>query len=281
MEGSRGGAAAASADAGSGKGSNGNAGAAKMGGVPNKAALLRAAERKKRLESGFLGREAEVGLNLSFDLPPFWSTSKHGMPFSSSDGGGGGGGRVPNSASSTRASTDPLRQASGNSDPAKPPIRRPGSAAPRAPGAPAAATEGPTRQRIRNVRARLEQRSSNLTASERAKLVASLPPHEQIVALARGLDASHSPNETRARAWTGDSEARFREDPSACVRRAVVRLEARMRAALASAVERENNKSASPAWRERDYLTRVFQRVDKKRHGRVTGDCDVGMFMRV
>ena len=89
MEGSRGGGGAASADAGSGKGSNGNAGAAKVGGVPNKAALLRAAERKKRLESGFLGREAEVGLNLSFDLPPFWSTSKHGMPFSSSDGGGG------------------------------------------------------------------------------------------------------------------------------------------------------------------------------------------------
>ena len=57
------------------------------------------------------------------------------MPFSSSDGGGGGGGRVPNSASSTRASTDPLRQASGNSDSAKPPIRRPGSAAPRAPRA--------------------------------------------------------------------------------------------------------------------------------------------------
>jgi hypothetical protein len=46
-------------------------------------------------------------------------------------------------------------------------------------------------------------------------------------------------------------------------------------------VERENNKSMSPAWRERDYLTRVFQRVDKKRHGRVTGDCDVSMFMRV
>jgi hypothetical protein len=202
MEGSRGGGGAASADAGSGKGSNGNAGAAKVGGVPNKAALLRAAERKKRLESGFLGREAEVGLNLSFDLPPFWSTSKHGMPFSSSDGGGGGGGRVPASASSTRASTDPLRQAGGfasanASDPAKPPIRRPGSAAPRAPGAPAAATEGPTRQRIRHVRARLEERSSNLTASERAKLVASLPPHEQIVALARGLDAP--PNETRAR----------------------------------------------------------------------------------
>ena len=82
MEASRGGGGGAAANAGSGKNSNGNAGGAKAGGVPNKAALLRAAERKKRLESGFLGREAEVGLNLSFDLPPFWSTSKHGIPFS-------------------------------------------------------------------------------------------------------------------------------------------------------------------------------------------------------
>ena len=285
MEGTRGGGA----DAGSGKGSKGNAGGAKAAGVPNKAALLRAAERKKRLESGFLGREAEVGLNLSFDLPPFWSTSKHGMPFSASGGGGGGGGggRASASTSSTRASTDPLRQSSADAaganrrpNSAKPPLRRPGSAAPRAPGAPAVAAEGPSRHRIRETRRRLEDsgvEGASLTSSERSRLVASLPPHEQIVALARGLDASPA----APVAWTGDDAARFRDDPSACVRRAVVRLEARMRAALASAVERENNKSASPAWRERDYLARVFQRVDKKRHGRVTGDCDVGMFMRV
>ena len=266
MEASRGGGGGGAANAGSGKNSNGNAGGAKAGGVPNKAALLRAAERKKRLESGFLGREAEVGLNLSFDLPPFWSTSKHGIPFSAS-GDAGGAARASASTSSTRT--------------AKPAIsRRPASAAPRAPGAPALASEGPVRLRIRETRRRLEDpgiEGASLSSTDRARLVGSLPPHEQIVALARGLDAANSTDV----AWTGDDAARFRDDPSACVRRAVAKLEARMRAALASAVERENNKSMSPAWRERDYLTRVFQRVDKKRHGRVTGDCDVSMFMRV
>ena len=266
MEASRGGGGGGAANAGSGKNSNGNAGGAKAGGVPNKAALLRAAERKKRLESGFLGREAEVGLNLSFYLPPFWSTSKHGIPFSAS-GDAGGAARASASTSSTRT--------------AKPAIsRRPASAAPRAPGAPALASEGPVRLRIRETRRRLEDpgiEGASLSSTDRARLVGSLPPHEQIVALARGLDAANSTDV----AWTGDDAARFRDDPSACVRRAVAKLEARMRAALASAVERENNKSMSPAWRERDYLTRVFQRVDKKRHGRVTGDCDVSMFMRV
>ena len=54
-------------------------------GVPNAAALERHAAVKKRLDAGFLGRESEVGLNLSFDLPPFWSTTKHGMPVTGGD----------------------------------------------------------------------------------------------------------------------------------------------------------------------------------------------------
>ena len=198
MEGSRGGAAAASADAGSGKGSNGNAGAAKMGGVPNKAALLRAAERKKRLESGSRPR-SRGGAQPVFRPAPVLEhlEARHALLLERRRRRRRRPGpklRVVH-ARVHRSAQASFRQL----DSAKPPIRRPGSAAPRAPGAPAAATEGPTRQRIRHVRARLQERSSNLTASERAKLVASLPPHEQIVALARGLDASHSPNETRAR----------------------------------------------------------------------------------
>ena len=270
MEASRGGGGGGGgANAGSGKGSNGNAGGAKAGGVPNKAALLRAAERKKRLESGFLGREAEVGLNLSFDLPPFWSTSKHGIPFSAS-GDAGGAARASASTSAARTAKPATSRR-----PASAQTKKSVTSAPRAAGAPALDSEGPTRRRIRETRRRLED-IHTLSSTDRARLVASLPPHEQIVALARGLDVTQ--NDV---AWTGDDAARFRDDPGACVRRAVAKLEARMRAALASAVARENNKSMSPAWRERDYLERVFQRVDKKRHGRVTGDCDVSMFMRV
>ena len=65
------------------------------------------------------------------------------------------------------------------------------------------------------------------------------------------------------------------------MRRAVQKLENQMRFSLSAVVERENRKSLSPAWRERDFLLRVFQRVDKKTHGRYTGDCDLAMFMQV
>jgi len=216
MDGSRGGGGVKS-------GANGiSRGGILANGVPNEAALIRAAQRKKRVESGFLGREAEVGFHLSFDLPPFWSASKHGIPF----------------------------RASG---------------------------EGafPARRKILELRSRLEDPNSNLTRDERLKMVSSLPPHEQIVALAKGLDRA-----VDDAPWTGDDPVKFRDDASACVRRAVSALESRMRASLSMIVAQENHKSMSPAWREREYLTMVFQRVDKKRHGRTTGDCDVSMFMR-
>ena len=54
-----------------------------------------------------------------------------------------------------------------------------------------------------------------------------------------------------------------------------------MRATVAAAVEEENRKSLSPAWRERDLLNAVFQRVDKERHGKLTGYCVLSMFMRL
>ena len=53
-----------------------------------------------------------------------------------------------------------------------------------------------------------------------------------------------------------------------------------MRATVAAVVDDENRKSLSPAWRERDLLNAVFQKVDKERHGKLTGDCDLSMFMR-
>ena len=66
-------------------------GGGKNAGVPNTAALARAAVTKKRLDAGFLGREAEVGLHLSFAAPPFWSTAKHGMPVTNGGGDVGAG----------------------------------------------------------------------------------------------------------------------------------------------------------------------------------------------
>jgi len=53
-----------------------------------------------------------------------------------------------------------------------------------------------------------------------------------------------------------------------------------MRASVTHVVETENRASLSPAWRERDFLNTVFQRVDKERHGKLTGDCDLSMFMQ-
>ena len=53
-----------------------------------------------------------------------------------------------------------------------------------------------------------------------------------------------------------------------------------MRASVTHVVESENRASLSPAWRERDFLNTVFQRVDKERHGKLTGDCDLSMFMQ-
>ena len=125
MEGSRGGAAAASADAGSGKGSNGNAGAAKMGGVPNKAALLRAAERKKRLGSGSSAEKPRWGSTCLSTCPRSGAPRSTACPSP----------RATAAAAAAAGSQTPRRPRarppirSGklrtNSDSAKPPIRRP------------------------------------------------------------------------------------------------------------------------------------------------------------
>jgi hypothetical protein len=55
-----------------------------------------------------------------------------------------------------------------------------------------------------------------------------------------------------------------------------------MRRSLVFVVKTYNDKSQSPAWTERDFLTRVFQKNDKARNnGRNTGDCDLEMFLSV
>ena len=208
-------------------------------GVPNAAALERHAAVKKRLDAGFLGRESEVGLNLSFDLPPFWSTTKHGMPVT-------GGDVVERTFRASCA-------------------------------------DGSAKQKVHDLRARLENNDPpqasgayRFTTSDRVKLINQLPPHDAIVSLARGLD-----NDPDTQNWTGDELHKFKDDLSLCVRRAIGKLEQRMRHSLTAKVLNENQKSMSPAWREKDFLLRVFQRVDLKRHGVVTGDCDIKTFAKV
>ena len=134
---------------------------------------------------------------------------------------------------------------------------------------------GPAQEKLAAIRQSLELGSS-LKDAERLRAIARLPPHEHIVALVRGLDRDPSASAP----WTGDSRRAWEDDPERCVRRFVAALEDRMRATVAAAVEEENRKSLSPAWRERDLLNAVFQRVDKERHGKLTGDCDLSMFMR-
>ena len=134
---------------------------------------------------------------------------------------------------------------------------------------------GPAQEKLAAIRQSLELGSS-LKDAERLRAITRLPPHEHIVALVRGLDRDPSASAP----WTGDSRRAWEDDPERCVRRFVAALEDRMRATVAAAVEEENRKSLSPAWRERDLLNAVFQRVDKERHGKLTGDCDLSMFMR-
>ena len=53
--------------------------------MPNAAALMKqqlAAEKKRASDAQFLGRETQKPAG---DLPPFWSTSKHGVPFNAGD----------------------------------------------------------------------------------------------------------------------------------------------------------------------------------------------------
>jgi hypothetical protein len=94
----------------------------------------------------------------------------------------------------------------------------------------------------------------------------------------KGLD--RDPYDTTKGPWTGDKPEVWKKDPERCVRRAVVALEARMRESLARVVAAENKKALSPCYTEKDFLMRVFQRVDKNRHGRFTGDCDLAMFLQ-
>ena len=183
------------------------------------------------------------------------STQKHGLPGASLGGPANPG--IPRKAGSRPAASS----GGGGSSPKKATTR---------------ASSSNNNSILATLRLLETQESDALSPARRVKLVRSLPPHEQILALARGLD--RDPNETP---WTGDSIVRWRRDPDRCVRAAVASLEARMRRSLTLATRRENEKSKSPALRPRDFLLRVFQRVDKKRHGRVTGDCDVGSFMRV
>ena len=132
-------------------------------------------------------------------------------------------------------------------------------------------------ERLQTLRKGLESPHSTFGQKERAKAVQQLPPHEHIVALVKGLDR----DPRSAKPWTGDSVEQWLRHPERCVRRAVSLLEHQMRMSLTKVVEKENRESMSPAWRERDFLLRVFQRADKKRHGRYTGDCDIEMFMAV
>lgn len=70
-----------------GKGSGrSSASAASVAAAPQKphhrTAMLRAAEKKRASDAQFLGRETQKPTG---DLPPFWSTSKHGVPFNAGD----------------------------------------------------------------------------------------------------------------------------------------------------------------------------------------------------
>ena len=203
-------------------------------GVANRAAQLRVAEKKRQAEAGYLGRERPIAA----DLPPYWSTSKHGMPFTATA-------NPRASASATtkpRSSTDPRRRA-----------------------------RAATKPRGVRVSSRARRADDHQRAPSRGDVA---PPNEQILALVSGLD-----RDPEAPPWTGDGLVRMsRRDPNDACARAVAALEDRMRRSLAATVARENARSMSPAWNERDFLT-AFMRVDKNRHGRLTGDCDVAMFM--
>ena len=170
-----------------------------MGGVPQSRAVARGRAQAIGID---LGREAEVGLNLSFDLPPFWSTSSTACPSPRATAAARRR-PGPKPASSTRASTDPLSKLGEIRIPPSPRsgarVRRP-----RAPGAPAAATEGPTRQRIRHVRARYRSVRQTSPRANARNWSRRCRPHEQIVARARGLDASRRP--ARRARLTGDSK---------------------------------------------------------------------------
>ena len=134
---------------------------------------------------------------------------------------------------------------------------------------------GPAQEKLASIRQSLEGGSA-LKETERVRAIAQLPPHEHIISLVRGLD--RDPHLTPP--WTGDSKDAWLMDPEKCIRRFVSRMESRMRASVTHVVEEENRASLSPAWRERDFLNTVFQRVDKERHGKLTGDCDLSMFMQ-
>jgi hypothetical protein len=134
---------------------------------------------------------------------------------------------------------------------------------------------GPAQEKLASIRQSLEGGSA-LKETERVRAIAQLPPHEHIISLVRGLD--RDPHLTPP--WTGDSKDAWLMDPEKCIRRFTSKMESRMRASVTHVVESENRASLSPAWRERDFLNTVFQRVDKERHGKLTGDCDLSMFMQ-
>jgi hypothetical protein len=256
------------AGSGSGGGMNGsrrggsggalNASRGSSSGLPtNRAALLRAAEKKRANEAGYHGRENPAKTS---DLPPFWSTSKHGVPYNEGD---------------------PMEIAKGGARPgganagvfSKSLVRASVSA-----GQSVSASLGPAQMKLNDLRKALESPHSHMGHEERVRAIAKLPPYEHIVALVKGLD--RDPYDTTKGPWTGDKPEVWKKDPERCVRRAVVALEARMRESLARVVAAENKKALSPCYTEKDFLMRVFQRVDKNRHGRFTGDCDLAMFLQ-
>jgi hypothetical protein len=318
------------AGSGSGGGMNGsrrggsggalNASRGSSSGLPtNRAALLRAAEKKRANEAGYHGRENPAKTS---DLPPFWSTSKHGVPYNEGD---------------------PMEIAKGGARPgganagvfSKSLVRASVSA-----GLSVSASLGPAQMKLNDLRKALESPHSHMGHEERVRAIAKLPPYEHIVALVKGLGAFYTlvpirprwrgerrslrtlpgaslrpplgfnprprrlstplltpfnstptfarmewpldrdPYDTTKGPWTGDKPEVWKKDPERCVRRAVVALEARMRESLARVVAAENKKALSPCYTEKDFLMRVFQRVDKNRHGRFTGDCDLAMFLQ-
>ena len=163
----------------------------------NRAALLRVAEKRRQQEAGFLGREKHPGP--SVDLPPFWSTQKHGLP-----GASLGGSREPRGSPRKAGSRPAASSGGGGSSPKKATTR---------------ASSSNNNSILATLRLLETQESDALSPARRVKLVRSLPPHEQILALARGLD--RDPNETP---WTGDSIVRWRRDPDRCIRAAVASL---------------------------------------------------------
>ena len=181
-------------------------------GAANRAAQLRVAEKKRQAEAGYLGRERPIAA----DLPPYWSTSKHGMPFT--------------------ATANPRASASATTKPRS-------STDPRRASVVAAATKP------RGVRASLRALDAPMTTRERLRAVMSLPPNEQILALVSGLD-----RDPEAPPWTGDDLVRWRRDPNdAC---AAPSPRPRIACDALAATVGARTRSMSPAWNERDFLTR-------------------------